>query len=152
MTVTARPNSTALRARRKETPSPGARILLIEDNRSDVFLATHMLAAPSGDTLYEIVDVPSLSRALEALEAGRFSAILLDLGLSDSDGVASIAALKSVAQGVPILVYSGTYDPRLRHDALMCGARHYLVKGRESAFSLQFMIRQALEGAPAVTD
>ncbi len=118
------------------------RVLLIEDSRSDVFLVSRMLRDASGED-FEITDTPRLANALEILDANKFDVILLDLNLLDMDGVASVAALHAETT-TPIIVYSGTHDEQLRQEALMCGAVHYLVKGRESAFSLRFMLQQVL--------
>lgn len=123
------------------------RVLLIEDNRSDVFLVSRMLRDASREDRFDILDVPRLSAALDMLDNQVFDIILLDLNLLDMDGVASVAALHAEVPATPIIVYSGVYDPRMRQDALMCGAKHYLVKGRESAFSFRFMIQQALTGS-----
>lgn len=120
------------------------RVLLIEDNKSDVFLVSKMLRDAAREERFEIADVPRLAEALRCLDSQAFDIILLDLSLLDMDGVACVAALHTEAPHIPIIVYSGTPDPQLKHEALMCGAKHYLVKGRESAFSLRFMIRQAL--------
>jgi DNA-binding response OmpR family regulator len=79
------------------------------------------------------------------LDHQSFDVILLDLNLLDMAGVASVAALHAEAPHTPVIVLSGTPDEQMRHEALMCGACHYLVKGRESAFSLRFMIRRVLD-------
>lgn len=121
------------------------RVLLIEDNRSDVFLVSRMLRDASRENNFHITDVPRLSDALDRLDTESFDIVLLDLTLLDIDGTASVAALHAQRPATPIIVYSGAYDPQMRQAALMCGAKHYLVKGRESAFSLRFMIQQALK-------
>ncbi len=120
------------------------RILLIEDSRTDVFLVKRMLCGISRNETFEITDVPRMADALEMLDKTPFDVVLLDLNLLDIDGIACVSALHAEIPNTPIIVYSGTQDPKLREGALMCGAKHYLVKGRESAFSLKFMIQQAL--------
>ncbi len=60
------------------------------------------------------------------------------------DGVSSVAALRAQAPQMPIVVYSGTDDAKTKEKALMCGAAHYLVKGRESGFGLKHMIEQTI--------
>jgi DNA-binding response OmpR family regulator len=128
-------------------PNRGAiRILLIEDNRSDVFLVSRMLRDTGSE--FDIIDIPRLVDALDQLSKASFDIALLDLNLLDMEGVASVAALHTQAPAMPIIVYSGTDEPSIREKALVCGARHFLVKGRESAFSLRFMIQQSL-GMPA---
>ena len=119
-------------------------ILLIEDNRSDVVLVTRMLRDVSHGEMFHITDVPRLADALELLDKNSFDVVLLDLNLLDIDGVAGVSALHAEIPNIPIIVYSGSKEHALREQALMCGAKHFLVKGRESAFSLKFMIEQSL--------
>lgn len=121
------------------------RILLVEDNKSDVLLIQKMLQDVTivGNN-YEFSDVPRMDDALELLQSTTFDLILLDLHLCDIEGVSAVAALRGSVPQIPIIVYSGTNDPKLKQEALMCGARHYLVKGHESPFSLRFMIQETL--------
>jgi len=130
--------------RPRPTARKPIRVLLIEDNQSDVFLVSRMLRDAARDDCFDISDVPRLAEALEKLDGESFDIMLLDLNLLDMNGVASVAALHAEAPETPIVVYSGAYDEQMRQDALLCGAKHYLVKGRESAFSLRFMIQQVI--------
>ncbi len=119
-------------------------VLLIEDNNSDVFLVTRMLQEEAGRNKFEMCHTPSLAIALEWLDTKSFDVILLDLGLIDIDGVSSVAALHIEAPHIPIIVYSASYDPQMQRQALMCGASGYLIKGNESATSLQLIIHEIL--------
>lgn len=120
------------------------RILLIEDCKSDVFLLTRMLEEASTHVTYEIIDVPRLIDAFSQIDQQHFDLVLLDLNLLDIDGVASVAALKAEAPSLPILVYSGSDDMKTKEKAMMCGATHYMVKGRESSYGLKHVIDQAV--------
>ena len=120
------------------------RILIIEDNRGDVLLSKKMLRRISGSSAFEFKDVARMSEALSLLERESFDVVLLDLGLLDSAGVMSVAALHAKIPKTPIIVYSGTEDPKLREQALMCGATSYLTKGEQSLESLQHAIEQQL--------
>ena len=138
-------SSAARAAAMAANPKSSIRVLLIEDNQSDVLLVSRMLSEAWQRNTFDICNVPRLSDALDQLHAQHFDIVLLDLNLLDISGVAAVAALRMEVGGTPIIVYSGVFDPQLRQDALLCGARHYLVKGRESAFSLRFMIQQVLD-------
>ena len=120
------------------------RILLVEDCKSDVFLLERMLEDVSINCFYEITDVPRLVDAFGKIDHERFDLVILDLNLLDSDGVASVVALRAQVPNVPIIVYSGTDDESMREKALMCGAAHYLVKGRESGYGLKRMIERVI--------
>lgn len=119
------------------------RILLIEDNKSDVLLVKKMLEDISKKDSYEFTNVPRMGDAIELLgRSAEYDLILLDLNLLDIDGTASVAALNAEAPNIPIVVYSATDDPKQKEEALLCGARHYLVKGKESSFSLKYVIQE----------
>ena len=134
----------ATRAERTTVPRRLVRILLVEDCASDVFLVERMLKDATLDYDYDITDVPRLVDAFYAVERNAFDVIMLDLNLLDIDGVAAVAALHAEAPATPIIVYSGMDNVRLKEEALMCGATHYLVKGRESGYGLKYMIESAL--------
>jgi len=119
-------------------------VLLVEDSSSDAALVQRMLSGASPHVQYEFSTVSRLVDALYLLDKKTFDIALLDLNLIDVDGVASVSALHAAMPGTPIIVYSGTDDLNLRQQATLCGARHYLVKGRESGYSIKFMIEQSL--------
>jgi DNA-binding response OmpR family regulator len=71
-------------------------VLLVEDDLAYARIATQTIAAVASE--YHVVHVPALAPALERLQHARVDAILLDLGLPGSEG---LATLVSVAQAVP---------------------------------------------------
>jgi len=119
-------------------------VLLVEDSRSDAALVQRILSDASPHVRYDFKTAPRLVDALYLLDTHTFDVALLDLNLLDVDGVASVSALHTAMPLMPIIVYSGTDDVNLRQQATLCGARHYLVKGRESGYSIKFMIEQLL--------
>jgi len=124
--------------------SNGIHVLLVEDSRSDAALVQRMLIDASPGTHYEFVVVARMRDALDALDTQSFDIALLDLNLLDVEGVASVSALHAAMRGTPIIVYSGMDDKALRQQAALCGAKYYLVKGRESPYAIKFMIEQSL--------
>ena len=137
----------SLRARRESAlraPSKIVRILMVEDCKSDVFLLERTLERVSINCFYEIIDVPRLVDAFYKIDQEPFDLVMLDLNLLDIDGVASVAALRAQVPHLPSVVYSGVDDPKTKEKALMCGATHYLVKGRESGWGLKHLIEHAV--------
>lgn len=120
------------------------KILLVEDCKSDVFLVNRMLEDVSVNCSYEITDVPRLIDAFYKIDEDVFDLVMLDLNLLDIDGVSSVAALRAQVPGLPIVVYSGMDDARMKEKALMCGATHYLVKGKESSYGLKHIIELSI--------
>lgn len=127
-----------------KTENRVVRILLVEDCKSDVFLFERMLENATVNCFYDITDVPRLVDAFSKIDSESYDIIMLDLNLLDIDGVASVAALRAQAPKLPIIVYSGTDDARIKEKAIMCGATHYLVKGRESGYGLKHMIERVV--------
>ncbi len=102
-------------------------LLLVEDNAGDADLAIEWLA-DLGGTSFEIEQVATLTKAVEVVEAGTYDGIILDLNLPDSTGIDTLKRLVSVAQDVPIIVFSGADDPGLRSMAEAEGARQVISK------------------------
>lgn len=117
------------------------KILLLEDMESDAFMVKRMLRESLSFIRYEFTTVPRLAEALELLDTQTFAAVVMDLNLLDSNGVATVSALHNSHPHLPIIVYSG--DETLQQQAILCGAKHYAVKGKESGFVIKFMIHQA---------
>ena len=81
---------------------PG-RILLIEDNPGDARLIEEMLSE-AGGKLFHLVRVEHLSAGLERLAAGDITAVLLDLGLPDSQGYETFDRVQRQAPHVSIIL------------------------------------------------
>ncbi len=121
------------------------RILLIEDNKHDVWLIKKKLhLADSVCRQLVVEDVPRLTDAVALLDKGTFDLVILDLHLLDVAGVAGVAAIHASAPNIPMIVYSGSNSQRLKEEALICGATHFLMKGYESLFELEFAVQKAL--------
>ncbi|HOT94708.1 MAG TPA: response regulator [Methanoregulaceae archaeon] len=120
------------------------RVLLVEDNPGDARLVREMLAEISTEH-YETVPVGRLADALRFLSEQPFDAILLDLNLPDSYGLATLIKLRSVAPHVPVIVVSGLADEEMAIHALREGAYTYLVKGQMNGYLLNRSIRYSIE-------
>jgi two-component system cell cycle sensor histidine kinase/response regulator CckA len=56
--------------------------------------------------------------------------VLLDLGLPDSQGLATLTRTQQAAKSLPIVVLTGQNDRAFAVEAVRSGAQDYLVKGR----------------------
>jgi signal transduction histidine kinase/AmiR/NasT family two-component response regulator/HPt (histidine-containing phosphotransfer) domain-containing protein len=111
------------------------RVVLVEDNPGDAFLACERLAeAP--DACVHVEVATSLADAMRILGNGPADAILLDLNLPDSSGLETLRRLKAVAGHTPIIAVSGHFDETLRKAALAEGAEE--VYGKEETDSRLF--------------
>ena len=102
------------------------KVLLVEDNPENIRLIREMLkeAKPA---MAALEDAPSLLTAVERLAKGGIDAVLLDLGLPDSQGISTIVELNHQFPGTPIVVLTGLTDEKLGLQAVREGAQDYLV-------------------------
>lgn len=100
------------------------RLLLIEDNRRLAALTAEGL----GKAGFAVDLVHSAEDASAALAVAGFDAVLLDLGLPDTDGLTLLSALRARADATPVLILTARdgVDDRVR--GLNLGADDYLVK------------------------
>jgi signal transduction histidine kinase len=117
---------------------------LVEDNPGDARLIQEMLRQPS-TVPFRVDCLSRLDDLLARLERGSFDVLLLDLGLPDSQGLATFLRVAGRAPRMPIIIISGATDEELATEAVAHGAQDYLVKGQIDAFLLQRAIRYAIE-------
>jgi PAS domain S-box-containing protein len=117
---------------------------VVEDDPAyvDVIQKTLPVAEPVS---FHVESVARLSEALTRLQEKGIDLVLLDLGLPDSQGLATLHQLRRAAQDVPVIVLTGTVDHELAVAAVRDGAQDYLVKGQVSESLLVHAARCALE-------
>jgi CheY-like chemotaxis protein len=121
------------------------KVLLIEDNAVEAELIKEFLSAELGDAI-EVTRVDRLAKGLERLQQGDIKAVLLDLMLPDSDGLATLAKVKSQVPLVPIIVMSGLEDSALAEAAMREGAQDFLVKGTVTSKEIVRALHNAVRG------
>jgi len=89
--------------------------------------------------------VATLEEALAAVRTGRVEALLLDLDLPDSRGVATFLRLQPRANGIPIVVLVSSQEEESGKQAVDRGALDYLVKGEVTAQLVDKVLRYATE-------
>ncbi len=97
------------------------RIVLVEDNPGDAFLAWERLTEAHQATV-QVDVVPTLAETLALLAQGPVDAIVLDLSLPDSHGLDTLRRVHEAAGSAPIIVVTGHVDVTLRSEALAAGA------------------------------
>jgi two-component system NarL family sensor kinase len=105
------------------------KVLLVEDNPGDVRLIREMLKEAK-PPLAALEDTPSLMTAVERLAKGGIDAVLLDLGLPDSQGFSTFVKLYHQFPRTPIVVLTGLTDEEVGLQAVREGAQDYLIKGK----------------------
>src|SRR3954466_6815539 len=110
-------------------------VLLIEDNPGDARLIELMLRA-AGAAPLRLARAERLAAGVAHLARSPADAILLDLSLPDSQGLATFARLHAAVPDVPVVVLSGLADEAVAVQAVAAGAQDYLVKGHVDGVTL----------------
>jgi signal transduction histidine kinase len=120
------------------------KVLLIEDNPAYTRLIREILAEAKGSP-FKLECADRLATGLACLAQRRVDAVLLDLGLPDSQGLSTLVKVQAEALTVPVVVLTGLDDEALAVEAVQEGAQDYLVKGQVDSNLLRRSIRYAIE-------
>src|SRR3954469_19752702 len=104
----------------------GPRVLLVEDD--EAFAAFLTAALAGSPTPVHLTAATDLASALQHVRDDAVDAVLLDLNLPDSEGLATLGALVALAPHLPIVVLTGLDDGPIAGEALRLGAEDWLVK------------------------
>jgi signal transduction histidine kinase len=118
-------------------------VLLVEDNPGDARLIAELLGPTAREFRLEHVD--RLALGLERLGRGGIDVVLLDLGLPDSQGSATLAAVRSAASVVPVIILTGRGDKAFATRMVRAGAQDYLAKAELDRHLLRRAIYYAVE-------
>ena len=120
------------------------RVLLVEDSPADAGLVAEMLAEAREPAL-ELDRVERLAAALERLSQQPFDAVLLDLGLPDSQGLATLHRFQESTGPVAVVVLTGQEDTELGTRAIQLGAQDFLPKAELTPRLIDRTVRYAIE-------
>lgn len=119
------------------------KILLIEDNPADARLIREMLVESGLD--FELKYTGSLTEGQELISGWGADVILLDLGLSESQGFETFLEMRDYASQIPIVILTGLDDEELAIKSVKENAQDYLVKGEINSRMIGHAIRYAIE-------
>jgi DNA-binding response OmpR family regulator len=100
------------------------RILVVEDNDE----LAGLIAEGLGDADFETERVATAADARDALTSARYSAVVLDLGLPDGDGLTVLGDVRARHDEVPVLILTARAGVHDRVTGLRAGADDYLTK------------------------
>ncbi len=126
-------------------PKPKLHLLHVENDDMEAELFKQLLAKEFGVNGCSIVHVESLSEALKKLKETSFNAILLDLDLTDIQGLDNVRAIKEENPDIPIVVLSGHDDNEIALKAVRGGAQEYMVKGHSNSRMLGLAVLSSIE-------
>jgi Flp pilus assembly CpaE family ATPase len=126
-------------------------VLLIEDSADYAALVQQWLSLRT-DIAFVLNWTDSLQAGLNRLKQGGVDVILLDLGLPDSDGIATFSKIHLQASGMPMILLSGDNSEQLALQMVQDGAQDYIVKGSCDGDSLAKAIQYAVVRNGSRTD
>jgi two-component system cell cycle sensor histidine kinase/response regulator CckA len=118
----------------------GLRVLLVEDDAA--FAAFLGIALGAGSEPADVHAVGDLTAALERIRRASPDAVVLDLNLPDSEGLATLRAILAAAPQMPGVVLTGV---EIARQALQLGAQDWLIKGQLDPDVVQRALRYAVE-------
>jgi response regulator of citrate/malate metabolism len=112
----------------KNNPCRG---LIVEDDMKMIGLFIRNVTSDFNEFALDLTIAQSLAEARHIIKNAPkpFDVISLDLGLPDSKGPATFDAIHTLAQGIPIFVYTAGHLGENFHDVVVAhGAERYLLK------------------------
>lgn len=120
-------------------------ILAVEDEPGDFgLIQAYSRLAKLGGGKATVTWAKTLADGMVKGRSGKHDVVLLDLSLPDSDGLATVQAMRAALPDVPIVVLTGHDDDAFSIAALEAGAQDYLVKGQFDHDALGRAVRHAL--------
>jgi signal transduction histidine kinase len=120
-------------------------ILLVDDDPGDRRLVMLALTKSRQPVQFAIETAESVAMALEHLKNNSFDLVLLDLGLPDSRGLATVDRVCQAIPHIPVVVLTVLADEETGVEAIKKGASDYLVKSKYFSDLLVRTIRYSLE-------
>jgi diguanylate cyclase (GGDEF)-like protein/PAS domain S-box-containing protein len=121
-----------------------SRVLIITSDDADASVLIRALHNAS-DGPFDIELTSRLDTAIERLSQGGIDAILVNLNLPDSTGIATFNRLYGHAGFVPIITLAGNDDEPLAREAVQCGSQGYLSQGYYESYLAPQSLRNVIE-------
>jgi len=105
------------------------KVLLIEMN-SNMYSTIIRMLDKSNNTKFEVINTSTFKDGLKILEKNKFDIILMDLDLSNDEGLESFKEiLKIYIRSIPIIILTSLADEEIGIEAIKYGVQDYLIKG-----------------------
>jgi two-component system response regulator HydG len=116
------------------------KILIVDDEESHRI----MLRAVLKDEGYGVSEASDGTEALRAVEKEAFDLILMDLRMTNMDGIEALTEIRKISPNVPVLIMTAYASVKTAVEALKAGAFEYLTKPLDIE-GLKILIEKALE-------
>ncbi len=121
------------------------KICLVENNPLDCRIIQELLVKSSIGR-FDLTTVTSLQETLNTLKSSEsFDLLILDLNLTDSEGLDTLTKIHSRFPDLPIVVNTGAFEDELGLRSLSLGAQDFLIKGKYETYGLVKSLYFAIE-------
>lgn len=119
-------------------------VLVVEDNSSDIRVL-HENIREFKTMSCRTTHASNMKDVEKMLDMEDFDAIFLDLNLPDSSGLDTVKRVNGKRKGAPVIIMTGTAEQELIIKALDLGVQNFIIKGEETAASLERAIMYSIE-------
>lgn len=120
------------------------KVLVVEDNPAHVRLVKELLKEYK-QKQFELINEKTLSASLNILNNQAIDIILLDLGLSETQGIDTFKEINKVAFNIPIIILTALQEEAIALTTIAEGAQDYFIKGTFNGNMLARSMLYALE-------
>jgi PAS domain S-box-containing protein len=128
----------------KDYPGEPLKVLLVEDDEDDYFLAKELFSEFKGWHV-QLDWMKNFTSGLEAITRSAPDVCLVDYRLGAQNGIELLRTALERGCKAPIILLTGQGEHQIDLEAMRAGASDYLVKGRLDSGLLERSIRYALE-------
>ena len=129
----------------KDSRNLSIRVLLIDDELGYVYVLAKRLSKRG----FEVGKASSGSEAFQILRQRNFDVAILDLKMTDMDGIEVLKVLKKMAPELVVIMLTGHGSAEAAHDGIRLGAYDYLTKPCETEELIE-IIMEAYDKRPAL--
>lgn len=108
----------------KQHSLPGTRVLLAEDNRMNMSVATSFLRKWE----IEVTEAVNGRIAVERFKQGNYDLLLIDLEMPEMDGVAALKEIRKLNPEIPVLAFTAAVYDNMQADLLQKGFADFIRK------------------------
>ncbi|PJC71931.1 MAG: two-component system response regulator [Syntrophobacterales bacterium CG_4_8_14_3_um_filter_58_8] len=116
------------------------RILVVDDEESHRIMLRAVLSAEG----YAVAEASDGTEAVTAVEREAFDVILLDIRMTNMDGIEALTEIRKISPLVPVLIMTAYASVKTAVEALKAGAFDYLTKPLDIE-ELKILIEKALD-------
>ncbi len=119
------------------------RALIVEDSENDCRLLLDMLRRGGYDVTHKRVDSAAAVKA--CLDESKWDIVLSDYSMPGFRGTDALALVKEKGLDIPFIFVSGTIGEEIAVNAMLAGARDYVIKGKAARLlpAIQRELREA---------